>query len=517
MKFDFFFKAVTSKATASKALTFAAMLLLGCAVHAQTTESNTSTTSAGVSKVRIVRLSQIKGAVQIDRHIGRGFEDAITNLPVVEQSKIRTGLGIAEVEFEDNSSLRIAPNSLVEFPKLERQPSGATASAVHVVQGTAYVSLVKRQDKKAPLNQFELIFGARTLDLDPATHIRLDLMGSEARLAVFDGAVQVIGDNGEVTVPKKKMATLQVFDKNEPTIAKDMLPNVFDNWDRQEATYHANVAAFSRFNSPYSYGLSDMAYYGSFVNSSCGSMWRPYFATAGWDPYGSGSWAWYGPAGYSWVSPYPWAWTPYHFGSWTFCADSGWGWMPGGDWYGVNNVGYYPPTQTTNSGGTVRGPVKAPHPPAHPPGPKDSTLIAANSKPIPHSGIIPVSRSFVFQKDSAGMGVPRGSLGRLDKFSHETATRGMAQTPIYASVPQPGHSYGTGTMNSGSMLAGSIHRGSPPAPSYSSGSMSSWSGGNMNSGSSGGGGASSSMGSGVSHGGAPVSTPVASAPVAVHR
>jgi hypothetical protein len=491
---------------------FAAVLLLACAAQAQSTDSNPNPSAPGTSKVRIVRLSQIKGVVQIDRHIGRGFENAITNLPVVEQSQIRTGLGVAEVEFEDNSSLRIAPNSLVEFPRLEREASGATASAVHLVQGTAYVSLVKQQDKKAPVNEFELIFGSRKLNLDPATHVRLDLAGSEAKLAVFDGAVRTDAENGGVGIPKKKTATFQIFDKNEPLVAKDIVANpVLDEWDHNEASYHANVASFNRFNSPYAYGLSDLQYYGSFVNApGCGSMWRPYFATAGWDPYANGTWAWYGGSGYSWVSPYPWAWTPYHSGTWMNCGDAGWGWLPGRDWYGVNNVASLPSGSTSGTTAGTAGParIRAPHLPAHPPGPNQPTLIAANSKPLPTSQIA-TPNSFVFRKDSAGLGVPRGTLGRLDKFSHQTATRGIAQTQIYTNVPQTGRAYGTA--NQGPGMTGSIYRGSPAPPSYSSGSMGSRSGGNMNS------GVSAGSSAGRSGGGAPISAPVASAPVAVHR
>jgi len=526
MKSDYLFKAVTFKATARKALTFAAAFVLVSAVYAQSADSNPSDTTPGASKVRIVRLSQVKGVVQIDRHIGRGFENAIANLPVVQESQIRTGVGLAEVEFEDNSSLRIAPNSIVDFPKLERESSGATASTVHLIKGTAYVSLVKHQDKKAPVNQFEVIFGSRTLNLDPATHLRLEVLDSEAKLAVFDGVVRTDGENGGVAVPKKKMATFSIFDNTEPTVAKDIALNVFDDWDHQAASYHANMAAFSRFNSPYSYGLSDMSYYGSFVDlPGCGSMWRPYFASASWNPYSNGTWAWYGGAGYSWVSPYPWAWTPYHSGTWMNCGNAGWGWSPGGSWYGVNNT--YPAATTNGggsggatTGGSPRGPIRAPHAPAHPPGPKDPTLIASNSKPVASSGIAVASRSFVFQKDSAGLGVPRDGLGKLDRFSHQTVTHGMAQTQIYATVPQPTHAYGVGTATGGGQgLAGSIHRGSPAPPSYSSGSMGSWSRGNVNSGSTGGG---SSMGSSVGSSvgrssSAPVSAPVASAPASVHR
>ena len=124
----------------------ASLLLLATTLSAQTTDA--SAASAGVSKVRIVRLSETKGQVQLDRNNGRGFEPGITNLPIVENSKLKTGEGVAEIEFEDNSSLRVAPNSIVEFPQLERMANGGTASTVHITQGMVYVSLLKSNNNQ---------------------------------------------------------------------------------------------------------------------------------------------------------------------------------------------------------------------------------------------------------------------------------------------------------------------------------------------------------------------------------
>ena len=118
----------------------ACLLLLATTLPAQSTDSTVS--SPGVSKVRIVRLSEAKGHVMLDRNNGRGYEPGIANLPIVENSKLATGEGVAEIEFEDNSTLRVAPDSIVEFPKLERMAGGGTASTVHLVQGMAYVSLM---------------------------------------------------------------------------------------------------------------------------------------------------------------------------------------------------------------------------------------------------------------------------------------------------------------------------------------------------------------------------------------
>ena len=64
-------------------------LLLAAALTAQSTNSagpagtapSGTAPSGEVSKVRIVRLSEVKGTVLLDRNIGRGFEPAVTNMP----------------------------------------------------------------------------------------------------------------------------------------------------------------------------------------------------------------------------------------------------------------------------------------------------------------------------------------------------------------------------------------------------------------------------------------------------
>ena len=146
-------------------------------------------------------------------------------------------------------------------------------------------------------------------------------------------------------VPKKKTVTFDLLQHQQPSVAKDVAPEPYDDWDHNAAGYHSHAANSNSFNgSPYSYGMNDLSYYGSFVGGcgGGGSMWRPYFASAAWDPYANGAWAYYQGAGYSWVSPYPWGWMPYHSGSWTFCQGTGWGWMPGNNWNGLNNISMMP-------------------------------------------------------------------------------------------------------------------------------------------------------------------------------
>jgi hypothetical protein len=474
-----------------------AALLLAIALPAQTTDAASSQT--GTSKVRIVRLSEVKGVVHVDRNIGRGFEPAMTNLPIVEQSKLRTDDGVAEVEFEDNSTLRIAPDSMVEFPQLERTASGSTVSTVHVIKGTAYVSLVGTKG-----NEFNLTFGAERLALQPSTHIRLDLKENESEVAVLDGTLHIDGPQGAVDVQKKKTVRFKEGAEEPPTVAKEIAPETYDTWDHTATGYHARTASLmGSANSPYSYGVNDMSYYGSFMNAGgCGSMWRPYFASAAWDPYSNGAWAWYGGGGYSWVSPYPWGWTPYHTGSWSYCPSVGWGWMPGGEWYGLNNIaGMYPAVGTgtgtgTGGGGGIGRPVR----PIHPPLPGQPTLLAVSTKPLVRSGV-ESSESFVFRKDSAGFGIPRDGFGNLNKLSRETVAHGTTNTPIYVSAPVGATS--NGRITSSGVAAVSVHRGYAPSSIAASSSYSAARGGF-----SGGGGSNSSMSgsSSVSHASAPSSS-----------
>lgn len=453
---------------APAATAFLALLFTAGTLPAQTIDAATQPT--GVSKVRIVRLSEMKGTVQVDRGTGSGYEPAMTNLPIVEGSWLYTQQGVAEVEFEDNSTLRLAPATIVKFDRLERLATGATVSSMSVLKGTVYASLEKTRG-----NEFDLVFGQRKLALAPATHVRLQIADPEAKLAVLEGTVNVDGASGSMEVGRKKTVTFALENQTEPTVAKNIEPEAYDSWDQNSAQYHARVATLTGFTgSPYSYGLNDMSYYGSFTDAGgCGSMWRPYFASAAWDPFSNGAMAWYPGSGYSWVSPYPWGWTPYHSGSWSYCPNMGWGWQPGGGWYGLSNMTAAGPINVTTRVGTLPRPPRAPRR-------GEATITAVNLKPLVASQMTSAD-SFEFRRDSAGLGIPRDTLGKLDKLSRQTVEHGMARTPVYMTVAPEAIEHGR--MTTAGMATTSIHRGSAPAfaGSGSSASRGGYSGGGMQS------------------------------------
>ena len=132
------------------------------------------------SQVRMVRLSDVEGAVQIDRNTGQGFERASVNLPITQGVTLRTGHdGFAIVQFEDGSTLRMTPGTVAGFTELKLRDSGAKASVADLQQGMAYVSYAGTKN-----DEFAVTFGPQTLKLDKAAHLRLEVDRSQAALAV---------------------------------------------------------------------------------------------------------------------------------------------------------------------------------------------------------------------------------------------------------------------------------------------------------------------------------------------
>jgi hypothetical protein len=378
------------------------------------------------SQVRIVRLSDVEGIVQIDRNTGQGYEKAFLNSPIVEGAKLRTDKDArAEVEFEDGSTLRMTPGSVVEFPVLSLRDSGAKASTVNVKEGTAYLNFTGAKD-----DEFLLTFGHEKLAFSKPAHVRIELRDASATVAVFKGDVRVESPSGTVEVGKKQSASFELDNQDRSTLAKNLEPDPYDSWDQQQSSYHQQYSnkSYSSY-SPYAYGVSDLSYYGNFFNApGYGTMWQPYFAGAGWDPFMNGAYLWYPGFGYTWVSSYPWGWTPYRYGSWRFLPGYGWAWQPGSlvsGWRPIPVVVNPPRTFTQ------------PQPPTTP---GQTTIV--NRGPV--ATTIASSHQVVIHNDSAGLGIPRGKVSDLARLSQQVKGDGFVKAGIHAAPVRPSASMSQG-------------------------------------------------------------------------
>ena len=357
------------------------------------------------SQARIVRLSDVQGNVQIDKNTGLGFENAFLNLPVTQGTQLKTlSNGRAEIEFEDGSTVRLAPNSRLTFSALSLDDSGKRNSVINLAAGMAYVNWLGKDD-------FSLAFAGEKISLDRAAHFRVDASAKSAKLAVFKGDVDVEGPSGTVIVSKKKTATFDVADDDKYTLANNIAQAPLDSWDKESIDYHQQYAKNNDSGSPYGYGLSDLNYYGSYSTiPGYGMMWQPFFTGVGWDPFMDGAWGFYPGFGYAFASPYPWGWLPYRYGNWMFIPGNGWMWQPGG-W----NSWLATPRYTATNLASV-------HPLVAPTGTMKTVVVGKGGT----SPTLLSSRMMV-RAGSAGVGIPRGSLENLKSLNHQVVKTGFAE------------------------------------------------------------------------------------------
>src|ERR1700727_416850 len=233
------------------------------------------------SQARIVRLSDVQGTVQIDKNTGLGFENAFLNLPITQGTQLKTlNNGRAEIEFEDGSTLRLAPNTTVQFSTLGASDAGKHSSTVDLVEGMAYINWLAKSGDALSLN-----FSREKIALDHAAHFRVSTSPALADLAAFKGEVKVETPSGKVAVDKKKTATFDATDNDKYSLANNIQEAPLDSWDKESIAYHDQYANAKNNSSPYGYGVADINYYGSYSTvPGYGMMWQPFFTGIRWDP-----------------------------------------------------------------------------------------------------------------------------------------------------------------------------------------------------------------------------------------
>jgi len=388
--------------------------------------------AAADSQVRIVRLSDVQGGVQIDRNSGLGFERAFMNLPITQGTQVHTlQNGRAEIEFEDGSTLRLAPDTSVSFGKLSASDEGKRASEVTLVRGRAYVGWLGRNG-----DDFILSFASEKVDLTHAAHFRVENSSAIAELANFKSPVEVVGSWGTVKVEKNRTASFGESG-GQPTIAKDVKKDPYDEWDSQSAEYHQEYSKHN--NTPYGYGFSDLSYYGSYSNvPGFGMLWQPFFISAEWNPFMDGAWAFYPGMGYMWASAYPWGWLPYYYGNWMYAPGYGWGWQPGA-WNNWRGGLHYVGAMAANF-----------HAPVAPTGTRNTVIVGLGGAVAARPG----TSTMLLTSGSAGFGIPRGAY---DNMRHLNRLVGRNRSVELRSQPQfAATSMGMGGFNSGPVRRASV-------------------------------------------------------------
>ena len=393
-----------------------------------------SAASFADSHVRIVRLSSVEGQVQMDRAGGEGLERAILNTPIVEGARLVTGTdGLAEVEFENQSALRLTGDSEVKFEQLLMNDSGDKINQFEVVKGLVYLDTEKGDDV------YRVKVGDKSLLVSPKAEMRLDATPGQLQVTVFKGDVQLENQVPPVTVHKKETLTADLNDASKIQVAKGTEQLRYDSWNKERRDYSDTYASANYGGPGRGYGFQDLNYYGDyFYAPGYGYVWQPYgFAGSmvNWSPYSNGAWMFYPGFGYLWASAYPWGWLPYHYGSWAFLNGSGWVWVPGsyrGRWYAN---GFQPVPRV----------VRAP-----------AGWTAATPPPTASKGVAPRTVPVGTVTPNA-LTVPGGRVP--PRFA--TAIPGRAVTPVQGSAKPTAVSNNQSVFAAPNATAGVAHQGRP--------------------------------------------------------
>ena len=396
------------------------------------------------SHARIVRLSYVDGDVELDKGDGRSFNTAYINMPISHGWRLWARDGQAEAEFEDGSSIRLTPDTLVVFSDLSLDSNGGRNTTIELEQGTAYFDIRHRDQ-----DSFHLIAGRDRIELSKAVHFRVSTDKHQVELAVLSGEVQVSnGSASEVAVRKGETIRLDDDDPTRYYLAKSVDEENYDQWDNQRVKNHDEVVSTAAVNGTNNlvYGLSDLNSYGDyFFVPGYGNMWRPAYAPLGWDPFADGYWLSYPGSGYLFVSSYPWGWAPYRYGSWRFVNGRGWCWAPGNHWNSWHTV---PPVHNRPPN------FRRPEVPVHGP-----SVIAVNGGA---PTVVP-PRRIVLDNDALEHRWPR-SVKEADT-NRQILRQGQSQTTVPASGFAPGNSSAPQTIVGrfpGNTVIGGSGRGNQP-------------------------------------------------------
>lgn len=275
---------------------------------------------------RVARLSLIEGSVRLANGGQTLGDQAVVNSPLVQGTQVTTGSdGRAEVQFDDGSVVRLAPQSSLTITSLTSDSTETTLNG-----GMGYFELQGRS------SQFHVRFGnsVATTSGEASLRIKIDVLPGE--LAVMSGEAHLEDPNGsETDVRAGESARANSESGGEFSISTGIDPDSWDAWNSDRAQALTSSESVTTPASPE--GAANNPAWGDLNTNGTwydvpeeGYVWSPYVAASGgWDPYGSGYWMLAPGVGYVWVSGEPWGFLPYRCGFWNYYDSFGWGWNPG--------------------------------------------------------------------------------------------------------------------------------------------------------------------------------------------
>jgi len=203
-------------------------------------KTHNSEESAAPARARAVSLSLVEGTVIVRGPGAPKWAPAGLDMPIEEGVSIVTGRnGIAEIQFENGSTVRLGPLTRVDFTEMAFGPHDGYDNHLTLVFGIATVNVLSRRKDQNLLS----VSGA---GLEPCgdTEFRTDVRHGRLRVEVFKGRLEVA--NGSQSEELKKNQAL-ARDSAAGGLQSIGMPSP-DAWDQwvQARDKQAEVAAYRR-------------------------------------------------------------------------------------------------------------------------------------------------------------------------------------------------------------------------------------------------------------------------------
>jgi hypothetical protein len=277
----------------------------------------------------VARISLIHGDVSMQRGDTGDWAATSINAPLVRGDQVATGdKSRAEIQLDYADLVRLAAGSQIKIADLTR-----TRIQIQVAQGYASFTQLKGSEADVEID-------SPNVAVRPLKHGRYRVQvnsDSETDVIVRDGEAEITTPQGSTRIKEGQMIQIRGTDNPEYRVAEAPAKDDWDRWNKDRDGVIRDAQSWGRTNRYYT-GAHDLDAYGHWVFvPGYGSVWQPYYTSAGWAPYQAGRWVWEPYYGWTWVSYEPWGWAPYHYGRWLYYSGN-WCWWPGPVYVGYRPV-----------------------------------------------------------------------------------------------------------------------------------------------------------------------------------
>ena len=270
--------------------------------------------------MRLSRISYLEGNVSYQRMPDVDWSAASINMPLEPGDRIYTGPnGRTEIEFDDDSVLRLAENTDVEIVSLNED-------VVQLRMLVGLASLVVASDADYEINTPAAAFSSVRKG-----NYRFEVSeNGDTDAIVRKGRIEAQNNLFSRNIDSGLRLRVRAVDDGNHAVARYEQIDSWDQWNDRRTIDRRASTSRRYLPGTVNMGAAELDQYGRWVNvSGYGAAWVPFSVDVYWSPYSVGRWCYRPYYGWTWVSYEPWGWLPYHYGRWYQSASFGWCWLPG--------------------------------------------------------------------------------------------------------------------------------------------------------------------------------------------